>query len=178
MNSKTKRHGMRCGRVPSTEASVPVGLGWVTFPVHRCVHQPGSHLNPVIWGFMEVSKRMANCELYLQPLSLLWKMGAGAERPKPPVRAQSSWGPAPSQEPPHQNRGHSQCFHHPGIHRDVSALCQGLGQRHMSERETLPLPHSCHLRNYKTFRSSVPGTGADTKIHIFYCLTESHSFYF
>ena len=36
-------------------------------------------------------------------------------------------------------------------------------------------PVSNHLRNYKGFRSSVPGTWAETNIYIFYYLTLTHS---
>lgn len=30
----------------------PHGAGCATFPAHRCVHQPGSSMNPVLTGFL------------------------------------------------------------------------------------------------------------------------------
>ena len=41
-------HRARSGRVPSTEASVPMELGCATLLAHGCVHQPGSSVNAII----------------------------------------------------------------------------------------------------------------------------------
>ena len=45
-------HRVRSGSVPRTAASVPAELGCIALLVCGCVHQPGSSLNPVIWGFL------------------------------------------------------------------------------------------------------------------------------
>ena len=52
MNSQMKRYiewGLE--GTQSTGASVPMELGYTTFPAHRCVHWPRSSLNPILFGF-------------------------------------------------------------------------------------------------------------------------------
>ena len=41
-------HWVRSERTPSTGVSVPMELGYVTLLLHKCVHQPGSSLNPIL----------------------------------------------------------------------------------------------------------------------------------
>ena len=40
------------GRVLSAGAFVPVELGCTSLPVYGCVPQPGSSLNPILFGFL------------------------------------------------------------------------------------------------------------------------------
>lgn len=44
-------HGTKSESVPNVGASVSMQLGCATFPVHECVHQPGSSPNPVLRDF-------------------------------------------------------------------------------------------------------------------------------
>lgn len=45
-------HSAISGRVPSTEASDPLELGFVTLLACECVHQPQSSLNPIHLEFL------------------------------------------------------------------------------------------------------------------------------
>ena len=41
----------RSGRMPSAGPFVPEELGFITFSLCRCVHQPGRSPNPILLGF-------------------------------------------------------------------------------------------------------------------------------
>ena len=43
---------VRSVRVPSAGPSVPVELGCTALPVHECIHQHRSSLNPIPLGFL------------------------------------------------------------------------------------------------------------------------------
>ena len=85
---------VRSGRVPITEASVPMELGCVTLCLWRHVHQPGSSLNSTFWGFLWTPHLIGIINGLLDQfpaLSLLWRMGVGAENSKLVIIAWSFW---------------------------------------------------------------------------------------
>ena len=47
-----ERHKMRCQMVPSTEASGPMELGYVTLLACRCVQEPRSSPKLVFWEML------------------------------------------------------------------------------------------------------------------------------
>ena len=72
-------------RVPSVWVSIPMEQRYTTWPAHGCC-QPGSFLNPIVKGFVEISFHMHDCAIAnsvnLQILCLPWMLGNEAESSK------------------------------------------------------------------------------------------------
>lgn len=71
----------------------PWSLGCTTFPAASCVRQPGSSLNPVLWGrlWRLHHEGMIKYQRHFQPLSPSWRTEGGAENSKLLFMAWSFW---------------------------------------------------------------------------------------
>lgn len=47
-----KIHRVRPGSILNAGASIPMDLGYTTFPEWTCIHQPGSSPKLLFWGFL------------------------------------------------------------------------------------------------------------------------------